>query len=143
MSLPEIVKKKLISLGADLEDTYLVAVSGGADSTALLLAMQAAMRSTKNLTVAHLDHGMRPGSRQDLEKVVELCGKSGVGLVTGQLDPDELEAHRRSYGSLEAGMRFLRYRFFFETAKKAGSKWILTGHTADDQAETVLFRVTR
>ena len=143
MNLPKIVKEKLFQLGAGLDDTYLVAVSGGADSTALLLAMQTALGSTKNLTVAHLDHGTRPGSRQDLEKVAELCGGSGVGLVTGQLDPDELETHRRSYGSLEAGMRSLRYRFLFETAKKAGSKWILTGHTADDQAETVLFRVTR
>ena len=143
MNLPKIVKEKLFQLGAGLEDTYLVAVSGGADSTALLLAMQTALGSTKNLTVAHLDHGTRPGSRQDMEKVAELCGESGVGFVTGQLDPDELETHRRNYGSLEAGMRSLRYRFLFETAKNSGSKWILTGHTADDQAETVLFRVTR
>ncbi|MDF1526601.1 MAG: tRNA lysidine(34) synthetase TilS [bacterium] len=143
MNLQKKVKEKLLQLGTGPEDTYLVAVSGGADSTALLLTMLAALGTARNLTVAHLDHGIRPGSRQDLEKVVELCSKSGVGLVTGQLDPVELEAHRRNYGSLEAGMRFLRYRFLFETAKKAGSKWILTGHTADDQAETVLFRATR
>ena len=143
MNLPKIVKEKLFQLGAGLEDTYLVAVSGGADSTALLLTMLATLGTTKDLTVAHLDHGIRPGSGQDLEKVIELCSKSGVGLVTGQLDPVELETHRRNYGSLEAGMRSLRYRFLFETAKKAGSRWILTGHTADDQAETVLFRATR
>ena len=143
MDLSRIVKKKLIYLGADPEDAYLVAVSGGADSTALLLALQAALGGAGDLTVAHLDHGVRAGSRQDLEKVGELCGTLGVKLVTGQLDPEELDVHRRSYGSLEASMRLLRYRFLFETAEKMGSKWIVTGHTTDDQAETVLFRVTR
>jgi len=143
MSLPEIVKKKLISLGADPEDAYLVAVSGGADSTALILAMQAALRRSEDLTVAHLDHGVRPGSKRDLERVVELCDKLGIRVITDQLDHEELDTHRRSCGSLEASMRLLRYRFLFETARQSGSKWIVTGHTADDQSETVLFRVTR
>jgi len=143
MSLPAILKKKLTSLGATLEDTFLVAVSGGADSTALLLALEAALGESGGLIVAHLDHGVRSGSEKDQEKVEELCRDMGVELVTGQLDPAELEVYRRSYGSLEAAMRLLRYRFLFETARKLGSKWILTGHTADDQAETILFRVTR
>jgi len=143
MDLPKIVKMKLISLGAGPEDAYLVAVSGGVDSTALLLALQAALGETGDLTVAHLDHGVRSGSRQDLERVVELCSALGVRSVTGHLDPDELDAQRRSHGSLEASMRLLRYRFLFETAESTGSKWIVTGHTADDQAETVLFRVNR
>ena len=143
MDLSRIVKKKLISLGAGPEDAYLVAVSGGADSTALLLAMQATLRRSEDLTVAHLDHGVRPGSRQDLERVVELCNKLEVRVITDQLDPEELDAQRRKFGSLEAGMRSLRYRFLFETAEKTGAKWIVTGHTADDQAETVLFRITR
>jgi len=143
MDLPAIVKEKLISLGAGPEDAYLVAVSGGADSTALLLAMKAAIGSEGDLIVAHLDHSVRQGSRRDLKKVVELCGKLGLVVVTGQLNPSELESYRRLYGSLEAGMRVLRYRFLLKTAEKKGVKWIVTGHTADDQAETVLFRITR
>jgi tRNA(Ile)-lysidine synthase len=143
MDLSRIVKEKLISLGAGPEDAYLVAVSGGADSTALLLAMKAALGRAGDLTVAHLDHSVRPGSRQDLERVLELCGELGIRSITDQLDFDELDAQRRIDGSLEAGMRKLRYRFLFATARNVGSKWIVTGHTKDDQAETVLFRVTR
>ncbi len=143
MDLPQIVKEKLISLGAKTTDAYLLAVSGGADSTALLLAMQAALGRAGDLTVAHLDHGVRPGSGQDMERVLELCRELGVRSITDQLDSDELIARCRIDGSLEAGMRSLRYRFLFETARKRGSRWIVTGHTKDDQAETVLFRVTR
>jgi tRNA(Ile)-lysidine synthase len=143
VNLPQIVKEKLISLGAKTTDSFLVAVSGGADSTALLLAMQAALGRAGDLTVAHLDHGVRPGSGQDMERVLELCRELGVRSITDQLDSDELGAQYRIDGSLEAGMRSLRYRFLFETARKRGSRWIVTGHTKDDQAETVLFRVTR
>jgi tRNA(Ile)-lysidine synthase len=143
MSLPEIIKEKLIHLGARLDDPYLVAVSGGPDSTALLLASLAALGIQAKVTVAHLNHNVRPGSKLDQEKVAELCDRSEVALVTGRLDSEELNYHRRTCGSLEGAMRFLRYRFLFDTAAKVGSKWILTGHTADDQAETILFRMTR
>jgi tRNA(Ile)-lysidine synthase len=143
VNLPEIVKEKLLELGANTTDPFLVAVSGGADSTALLLAMQDALGRSGDLTVAHLDHGVRSGSGQDLERVVELCDTLGVGVITDQLDREELDAHRRKFGSLEAGMRSLRYRFLSKTAEKRGSKWIVTGHTADDQTETVLFRINR
>lgn len=143
MDLPQIVKNKLLSLGADLSDSFLVAVSGGADSTALLLALRASLEQMDNITVAHLDHGVRSGSKRDMERVVQLCSELGVKVVTGQLDPEELDTRHRAYGSLEAGMRDLRYRFLSQAAGDTGSKWILTGHTADDQAETVLFRICR
>jgi len=143
MNLPEIVKMNLLSLGARERDSFLVALSGGADSTALLLALQAAVDSSEHVTAAHLDHGVRPGSKRDRDQVIDLCRKLGINLVTGYIDPDELEFHRLRYGSLEAGMRQLRYRFLIRSAQDRGSDWILTGHTLDDQAETVLFRVGR
>lgn len=143
MNLPEIVKNKLLYFGARATDSYLVAVSGGADSAALLLAMHASLGDEGRLTVAHLDHGMRPGSDEDARRVVDLCGSLGIKPHTGKLDRDEMDVYRRRYGSLEAGMRDLRYRFFHETAEKSDSKWIVTGHTADDQSETVLFRALR
>ena len=143
LPLPDIVKESLLGHGAGIGDTFLVAVSGGADSTALLMAMQEVMGGAGNLTVAHLDHGVRPGSGKDLEKVLKLCRTFRVRAVSGRLDPADISAQRRLYGSLEAAMRKLRYSFLFETAEKTGSKWIVTGHTADDQAETILFRTVR
>jgi len=143
MPLPYIVKEKLLSFGVKTTDSFLVAVSGGADSTALLLAMHKVFCEKGRLTVAHLDHGIRSGSGEDLDRVVELCSALGISSITGQLDLEELETWRSRFGSLEAGMRQLRYRFLTETARKSGSKWVVTGHTADDQAETVLFRVAR
>ena len=143
LSLPDIVRQRLLFLGAGTADTFLVAVSGGADSTALLMAMHDALGDSGHLTVAHLDHGVRPGSEKDVAMVQELSRTLGIGAVTGRLDPAEVSLQRRIYGSLEAALRKLRYRFLYETAEKTGSKWIVTGHTADDQAETVLFRITR
>ena len=143
MNLPGIVEKKLISLGADPEDAFLVAVSGGADSTALLLAMNTVIGKKENLKAAHLDHGVRPDSGIDLEAVLRLCNNLGISLLTERLKPEELEIHRRTNGSLEAAMRVLRYRFLHGAAEITASQWIVTGHTADDQSETVLFRAVR
>ena len=143
VNLPDIVREKLIYLGAEIGDPFLVAVSGGADSTALLMAMHDSLGVSGHLTVAHLDHGVRTRSGEDLKTVVELSRTMGLKVVTGKLDPHEIEVQRRLYGSLEAALRKLRYCFLHEAAEKTGSKWIVTGHTADDQAETILFRVAR
>jgi tRNA(Ile)-lysidine synthase len=143
VNLPDIVKERLIHLGARTSDSFLVAVSGGADSTALLMAMHDGLGASGHLTAAHLDHGVRPGSGEDLKMVLQLSRTLGVRAVTGRLNPAQIAVQKRLYGSLEAALRKLRYSFLHETAEKAGSKWIVTGHTADDQAETILFRVGR
>ena len=143
MNLPDIVDKKLHSLGARDTDSYLVAVSGGADSSALLLAIVEVLGTSERIIACHLDHGVRHGFEEDRQMVKDLCTNLGLKLVTGRINPDELAACRIRYRSLEAGMRWLRYQFFKQTSRETGSKWILTGHTADDQAETILFRVIR
>lgn len=143
MNLADIVKKKLLFLGAETTDSFLVAVSGGGDSTALLLAMHAAFGDEKRLTAAHLDHAVRPDSRSDLIAVTKLCRTLNIDTVTERLDPDEIESKRHSQGSMEAAMRILRYRFLDRAARNSGSRWIVTGHTADDQSETILFRALR
>ncbi len=140
---PGKIRENLEALGAVPGDSYLVALSGGADSTALLLAMLTGNGPVGKLSAAHVDHGARPGSDRDLDRVRRLCRDLRVPLIYGRLDPGELEAGRRRYGSLEAGMRKLRYAFLQEAALKEGFQWILTGHTGDDQAETVLFRAVR
>ncbi len=143
MYLPDIVNDKLLSLGARASDSYLVAVSGGADSTALLLAIVEILGKSDRFTACHLDHGVRQESEVDRQMVTDLCRNLGVKLVTGRIDQDELVASRNRYRSLEAGMRLLRYQFFKRISRETGSRWVLTGHTADDQAETILFRVIR
>jgi len=141
--LEKILKKKLLSLGASTRDAFLVAVSGGADSTALLLIMKKVVGREGTLTAAHLDHGIRPGSREERRKVEQLCRRLGVGTIVDRIDPEELKARRLRCGSLEAAMRELRYTFLARALEQSGSQWILTGHTEDDQAETVFFRAIR
>jgi tRNA(Ile)-lysidine synthase len=143
MNLPDTVRNNLLACGASLDDPFLVAVSGGADSTALLLAMHAVLDRKGSITAAHLDHGVRADSAAEAGKVKDLCRGLGVDFIKDRLDASELDDARREYGSLEAGMRELRYRFLFSAAESSRSAWIVTGHTADDQSETVLFRVRR
>jgi tRNA(Ile)-lysidine synthase len=115
-----------------------VAVSGGADSVALLRALLAAAGSEVPLTAAHLNHGLRgPESDADEVFVAELCARLGVALCRRRLDV------RAAGDNVEATARRLRYGWLTEVARGCGAAWVATGHTADDQAETVLFRLLR
>lgn len=113
-----------------------VAVSGGADSVALLRALVAA--GTGPLTVAHVNHRLRGAeSDGDAAFVAELAGSLGLPVRLGSADVAAVG------GNLEATARRLRYGWLADVAADAGAKWIATGHTADDQAETVLHRLVR
>jgi len=87
------------------------------------------------LIAAHLDHGTRRASRDDAAAVAEACGRLGVPLVVGR------STTGRSRG--EDALRRSRYRFLEEAATSAGAGTIALGHTADDQAETVLLHLLR
>ena len=116
----------------------LVAVSGGADSTALLLALQ---QLGCRLSVAHLDHGLRAESAADAEWVRQLAGGLGIECVVERRD---VAAYRRQHKlSPEAAAREVRHAFLRETAERLGSAAIFLGHTADDQVETFLLRLIR
>jgi len=122
--------------------TVIVAVSGGADSTALLLALQELLAASKlhvNLVVAHLDHGLRPASRKDARSVAELAEKLGFPFVSKRVNL------AKSYPAenLEQAARKARYEFLLHTAQKQKSGYVLTAHTLDDQAETILMRLLR
>ncbi len=121
----------------------LLAVSGGADSVALLLAMHALKRDFGfRITVAHLDHRLRGAEgRADAAFVEALARRLRVACVTGR--SDVRASSRRKHISLEMAAREARYRFLERTAKAKGATAIVTAHTADDQAETVLLRLTR
>lgn len=126
------------------DETVIVAVSGGADSTALLLALdelRSAHKLTVNIGVAHLDHRIRASSTKDARWVTELAEKMGYECVVGHSKVAELARSRGE--NLEQTAREARYKFLQRTAKRKFANYVLTGHTMDDQAETVLLRLMR
>jgi tRNA(Ile)-lysidine synthase len=131
-------EQRLLSPG----DRVLVAVSGGADSVALLHLLHA-LAPTFPLTVlaAHLDHGMRPESAQDAEFVRSLCAGLDIVLFEERVDVPALAAQGRR--GLEETARAARRQFLFETAARQECAAIALGHHRGDQAETILFRLLR
>ena len=126
------------------EETIVVGVSGGADSTALLLALHELKSAGKlfvNICVAHLDHKLRKTSGHDARWVAELAEKLGYECVVGRSKVAELARTNRD--NLEQAARQARYAFLERTAKRKSARYVLTAHTMDDQAETVLMRFMR
>jgi tRNA(Ile)-lysidine synthase len=122
----------------------IVAVSGGADSTALLLALdelQKAKKLSLALTVAHLDHSLRSVSAEDAQWVENLAGKLGHDFVKRRVNVKKRAI--RGGDNLEQAARRARYEFLKKTAKEKSSLLAVTAHTLDDQAETVLLRLLR
>lgn len=121
----------------------LLAVSGGADSVAMLRAMAALKTDGPGrLYVVHLNHQLRGQESADDEAfVVKLCGRLGIPHETGQVDASALAGNSRD--GLEAAARKARYDFFRKTAHRLGARYVVTAHTADDQAETILHRIVR
>lgn len=131
-------------------DTIIIGVSGGADSVGLMVMLERLNRYYKNnwrIVVAHLNHGIR-GRQADADKrfVRRLSGELGLAFYAGRCN---IPALSRKYGfSLEETARKERYEFFERVARKVrtGAKHlpkVAVGHTLDDQAETVLFRIIR
>src|ERR1043165_4671144 len=124
--------------------TVVVAVSGGADSTALLLAIEELKRQQKlhtDICVAHLDHRLRKSSSKDAKWVSELAARFGFRSVIGR--SKFAEDARATRDNLEQAARKARYAFLERTAKRVSANYVLTAHTMDDQAETVLLRLMR
>jgi len=120
-----------------------VAVSGGADSVALLhLLVELAPRWNLTLRVLHVDHGLRgEASRQDARFVAELAARFGLGFELREAD---VRAMARAGGeNLEQAARRLRLEFFHGLVARGTLDRVALGHTRTDQAETVLFRLLR
>lgn len=128
-------------LGLPVADEHVVvAVSGGADSVALVLGLVELARAGRlgvRLVAAHLDHGLREESAGDARWVEELAGELGVEVEVGRASVAE------AGGNLEQAARGARYEFLGKVAQKCGARVVVTGHTMDDQAETVLLRLVR
>ena len=140
MLLAEWRKLRLPNAG----ETIVVAVSGGADSTALLLAIDELKRHNKlhtTICVAHLDHRLRKSSGKDAKWVATLAQKLGFRSIIGR--SKVAEDARAANDNLEQAARKARYAFLERTAKRVSANYVLTAHTMDDQAETVLLRLMR
>ncbi|HET6851523.1 MAG TPA: tRNA lysidine(34) synthetase TilS [Pyrinomonadaceae bacterium] len=125
-------------------ETIVVAVSGGADSTALLLALEELKtinKITLDICVAHLDHRLRKSSAKDAKWVADLATKLGYRSVIGR--STVAETARATSDNLEQAAREARYAFLERTAKKVSANYVLAAHTMDDQAETILLRLMR
>jgi tRNA(Ile)-lysidine synthase len=93
------------------------------------------------LCVAHLDHKLRESSTSDAKWVAALAEKLGYECVVGRSKVAEIA--RSNADNLEQAAREARYKFLERTAKRKSANYVLTGHTMDDQAETVLLRLMR
>lgn len=116
-------------------DRILVGLSGGPDSVVLLHCL---LRLGYAVGAAHLDHGWRPESAAEAAEVASWCAGWGVPCAIGRQAPGP-----GATGSLEADARQARYAFLEAEARAHGYSAVAVGHHADDQAETLLFRLAR
>ena len=122
----------------------IVAASGGPDSTALLRALhRLAPNFRLRLHVAHLNHDFRGAEADhDAAFVQQLADRLGLPASIDQQDPIAYQKQRR-LSSFEQAAREMRYAFLYAVAQSARAPAIALGHTADDQAETVLMHLLR
>ncbi len=121
----------------------LVALSGGSDSVALTLLLLGLARhgDFTVVSLAHLNHGLRPTSVRDEEFCRHFAARLGLRIAIDAADVQRYAATQRV--SSEAGARIVRYDFLHRSARDVGADCIATGHTQDDQAETFLLKLIR
>lgn len=141
----EIAKQLRLRCGMEQGGTLLVAVSGGADSLALLLACAAVrdQRSGEGASgrlqpiAAHVHHHLRDSADDDVAHVEEVCRRRDVPLHIEHVHP------ARETGNLAANARRLRYEALARCAKQVGATHVATAHHAEDQLETLLIALCR
>ena len=130
------------ALFADLAQlpVLILAISGGPDSTALLVLAahwRATLKGGPKLVAVTVDHALRPESAREANAVKRLARTLGVTHRTLRW------TGRKPATGLQAAARQVRYRLLATAARQAGAQHVLTAHTLDDQAETVLIRLIR
>ncbi|MEO1335575.1 MAG: tRNA lysidine(34) synthetase TilS [Myxococcota bacterium] len=114
-------------------ELVLVACSGGVDSVALAHGASILL-GARRVVLGHVDHAVRPASGADADGVVELAAALGVAVRVTRLSPGPDD---------EASLRDARYAALEAQRADVGAQWILTAHTQNDQAETVLMGLFR
>lgn len=133
--------KRIFAIESWLHFPIIVAVSGGPDSVALLRLLHQLKNTEQGqpavpLIVAHVNHGLRgKDSVEDEAAVCRLAKSLGLKYFVTRLSMLE--------GNSEEQLRDARYQFLLRLAHEQGARVIATGHNADDQVETVLFRIFR
>jgi tRNA(Ile)-lysidine synthase len=111
-----------------------LAVSGGPDSLALMLLAHKAF--PRAISVATVDHGLRPEAAEEAAYVARLCTERGIAHSI-------LKPATPITGNIQSAAREARYQLLHDWADTQGLKWIATAHHADDQLETLLMRIAR
>lgn len=139
MAVVETAKRFLASF--DRPARILVAVSGGSDSKGLLLALNEAIEATKptqfSLVACTVDHALRPESADEARGVAAFCESLGVPHVTTRWDGP------KPGSGIQAAAREARHALLADAAERFEASSIVTGHTLDDQRETILMRTQR
>jgi tRNA(Ile)-lysidine synthase len=130
------------ALFSDLDrcPALLLAVSGGPDSIALMVLVSRWAKTLKRkpeLVVATVDHGLRAEAKREAADVAKFARKLGLKHRTLKW------TGKKPATGLQQAARLARYRLLGDAARKAGAPFVLTAHTLDDQAETVLIRMSR
>ncbi len=127
------------------DETFVAAVSGGADSVSLLLALHELKEKKKlglEFVVAHFNHELR-GAQSDRDETFVRKLSEKLGFIFESAKWNAKKNHNKSKDNLEQAARLARYRFLEKTAEKFNACGVLTAHTLDDQAETFLLRLIR
>jgi tRNA(Ile)-lysidine synthase len=136
---PEVLLERLDALEtpANKPDGYVIALSGGLDSTVLAHALAATReRHGKSLLAVHVDHQLQAESGRWTEYCRELAGRFGIEFVAETVSVDSTGS-----GGLEAAARKARYAVLGRHTR--GGNWLLSAHHRNDQAETLLLNLMR
>lgn len=115
----------------------LVAISGGSDSTGLLMALHRVEEARHRLFAVTIDHALRPEATGEAAAVAALCAQYDIPHLTLRWDGDKPKT------GVSAAARGARYQLLKMAAAHFSADLVLTGHTADDQDETVAMRAAR
>ncbi|MEJ5190046.1 MAG: tRNA lysidine(34) synthetase TilS, partial [Breznakiellaceae bacterium] len=142
-----IVKDNLLQSSVSFEKTtFLVGVSGGADSMALLVALQhLQVKLGYTLHCVHVNHNLRgEESRADALFVKEFCARREIPCTVVQIQAGSIERWAREKRSgIEAAARHFRYRVFKKIFHRVRANFLVLGHTKSDALETLLMRILR